>query len=379
MLRLLTLATVAGSLASPTVAQEEALLREFGLESAQPAPTRVAIDPQEEQNAANLVVYDVADLTGSQGLDNLRNAIVAEDATVEKRMEALDAYQAKREEVERASNGLVDAVRELMRPPLTDAERIDCVEGGMLVLAGRDEQHAWMTEFLSSTRSFQGQILMEARLIEADAALFDTWLPDQRLSAVLDENAVEALLRKVATSQTDVVSAPKVLVEPYQSAEVSVLQTIPYVADYELMLLPDQELEILDPIIKSVQVGTMLKLRGAPLSGDRLAMRCEVTHSTAGTPFPDFTTSLGAPGREVTIQLPEIAQVKAQARFDLRPGESVLIKAPDPTDPEAPAQFLLMQADVIRSAAPSMTPPLLPPLLPVDEVLEEGGGGEGQR
>ena len=375
MKRLLTLATVACGLAWPAGAQQEPLLREFGLDSAQPAPTRVAIEPQETEDAAYLVVYDVSDLTGSQGLTALRNAIVAEDATVEKRMEALDDYQAKRQEVERASAGLVDAVRELLRPPLTTEDRVDCVENGMLVFAGRAQQHAWMEDFLSSTRSFQGQILMEARLIEADAALFDAWLPDQRLSAVLDDNAVQELLRKVATSQTDVISAPKVLVQPYQAAEVSVLQTIPYVADYELTLLPDQELEILDPIIETVHVGTMLKLRGAPLSGERLALRCEVTHSTAETPFPDFTTNLGAPGREVTIQLPEIAQVKAQARFDLRPGESVLIKAPDPTDPEAPAQFLLMQADVIRTAAPGLLPPLLPP----DEVLEDTDDGEQRR
>lgn len=366
MKRLLTLAAIAGGLAWPAGAQEWPLNGDLDSDSVQPAPTRVAVDPQEAESNSYLVIYDVSDLTGSQSLTALRDAIVAEDASVESRMEALDAYQAKRMEVERASAGLVDAVRELLRPPLTADDRVDFVESGMLVFAGREAQHAWMEDFFRSTRSFQGQILMEARLIEADAALFDAWLPDQRLSAVLDENAVQELLHKVATSKTDVVSAPRVLVEPYQAAEVSVLKSIPYVADYELTLLPDQELEILDPIIEIVHVGTMLKLRGAPLSGDRLAMRCEVTHSTAETPFPDFTTSMGAPGREVTIQLPEIAQVKAQARFDLRPGESVLIKAPDPTDPKAPAKYLLMQADVIRSASPSLLP-----LLPVDETLEE--------
>jgi hypothetical protein len=372
MNRLLTLATIACGLAWPTAAQDQALLEAFGLEADRGGQTRVALEPQEDRGPVYLVVYDVSDLTDSQGLALLRQAIVAEDATVEKRVQALDAYQAKREKVERASTGLVDAVRELLRPPLSEAERVDCVEDGMLILAGRAEQHAWMDDFLTSTRSFQGQILMEAHLIEADAALFDEWLPDQRLSAVLDEDAARALLRKVATSRTDFVSAPKVLVESYQAAEVSVLQTIPYVADYELTLLPDQQLEILDPVIETVQVGTVLKLRGAPLSGDRLAMRCEVTHSTAETPFPDFTTQLGAPSREVTIQLPEIAQVKAQARFDLRPGESVLIKAPDPSNPAAPAKFLLMQADVMPAPAPRS-------LLPVDELIDSGASGDARR
>ena len=242
MNRLLTLAAIAGGLAWPADAQVEPLHKSFGLDSAQSAPTRVAIEPQESENSPFLVIYDVADLTGSQSLTALRDAIVAEEATVEKRMEALDAYQAKREEVERASAGLADAVRELLRPPLRAEERVDFVESGMLVFAGREEQHAWMEDFLSSTRTFQGQILMEARLIEAEATLLDAWLPDQRLSAVLDENAVQELLKKIATSKTDVVSAPKVLVEPYQAAEVSVLNSIPYIADYELTLLPDQEL-----------------------------------------------------------------------------------------------------------------------------------------
>lgn len=123
--------------------------------------------------------------------------------------------------------------------------------------------------------------------------------------AYLDDVQLEAILRAVQKyERINTVTAPTLMVYNTQRANLTVLNEISYIKDYDVEIA--QAAVIADPIIDKVREGTVLDVRPI-VSHDRRFITLELrpTVATLVRPIRQFTTNL-AVGSAVTIQLPEL-------------------------------------------------------------------------
>ncbi|MEZ6196079.1 MAG: hypothetical protein R3F20_10200 [Planctomycetota bacterium] len=123
--------------------------------------------------------------------------------------------------------------------------------------------------------------------------------------AYLDDVQLEAILRAVQKyERINTVTAPNLLVYNTQRANLTVLNEVSYIKDYDVEIA--QASVIADPIVDKVREGTVLDVRPI-VSHDRRFITLELrpTVATLVRPIRQFTTNL-AVGSAVTIQLPEL-------------------------------------------------------------------------
>ncbi|MEZ6016062.1 MAG: hypothetical protein R3F49_13160 [Planctomycetota bacterium] len=287
-----------------------------------------------EANANDtLVIYDIADLTGQDRLDALARDITSGTLSEETKIAALDRYVELIESgaTQRKAESLAQSIRDLIEPTLRAAsQQVRLLNRGALTVVGNAAQHAWVDRFLGAARRFDGMIDIQTRILRVPSgALGD--LVGGRTGKVLNDADLEALLRAIQKDEGCVeMTAQRLLVAPYERAECSVLDQTAYVRDFELTVLPDRQEEIVDPIIDVLQTGLLVSMRAVPLDGGRLQVRCELNFSSAARPFREHEVRIGALGSTLTIQLPEVSSVKANARFDIAPGQSMVMGTVDP-------------------------------------------------
>ncbi len=162
---------------------------------------------------------------------------------------------------------------------------------------------------------------VEVRIIDVElgqsAALFGKQRPtaDSAFS-VLATSEARALLTRIAQQPgASVISAPRLTVYDRQKANVSVLNQISFVQDYDVEQAKDGS-SIADPIIGVIQEGLVIDFTPT-LSNDRrwVELAFAGTFSALRKPIAEKKLSVG-PGPDVTIQLPQIdvGTIKATVR-----------------------------------------------------------------
>jgi type II secretory pathway component GspD/PulD (secretin) len=140
----------------------------------------------------------------------------------------------------------------------------------------------------------------------------------------LDDVQIEAILRAVEKSErTEIVVAPKICVYDKERANVTVLNQISYIYDFDVEIA--QAAQIGDPLIQSIRDGVVLDVRPI-ISADRkyITMELRPTVATLVRPIATFQTTL-ANGPPVTIQLPELQIQRVRTTVTMPDGGTLML------------------------------------------------------
>lgn len=273
-------------------------------------------------------LYDVAALTGS---DRLASLVAAMEATnAEGGRAALDRYETLSAGVDRRAAELATSIRGLIRPPFDESlHAVAVLDGCRLAFVGSTEQHAWLRDVLDAMKSFDGYVDVQGRVLQLPRGFLAELDMNVGSGSFLSDAEVERLLHELMQRDAaTLVMMPRVTFTPLQTASLSVLNEIPYIADYERTEVSGET--VLDPVILTVQEGLLLELRAVPLPDGRLALSCRLDNSVVPSPILQFSTTFdGKLSEPVVVQLPEVRTLRAEGRFDLWPSEHVLLIAPD--------------------------------------------------
>jgi len=165
--------------------------------------------------------------------------------------------------------------------------------------------------------------------------LFDRFLGDQDVLTgsggmqlqwtYLNDLQLEMILTAVSKSErVELVTSPRILVFNTARSHLAVLNQVAYVQDFDVEIA--QAASIADPIISVVEDGVQLDVRPV-VSADRRFLTLEVrpTVMELKRPIKTFTTSLGASGNSVTIQLPEVEKSMIKTSIPMPDGGTVLL------------------------------------------------------
>ncbi|MEM7306526.1 MAG: hypothetical protein AAF682_07645 [Planctomycetota bacterium] len=141
----------------------------------------------------------------------------------------------------------------------------------------------------------------------------------------LNDLQLEMVLRAVAKSErVELVTAPRLLVFNTARSNLTVLNQVAYVQDYDVEIA--QAASIADPVINVVEDGVILDVRPV-VSADRRYITLELRPTVAELkrPIDEITTTLGNAGNGVTIQLPELEVSRARTSVPMPDGGTVLL------------------------------------------------------
>jgi hypothetical protein len=301
--------------------------------------------------ATELRHYDVAHLTGHARLRELVAALTSTDrsARVEDSLASLDALQQRRAEVSSITEGLIATIQETIVPPLEHGiQRVDDLGGGSLALLGTPVQHDWLARFIQEASAFDGLIDVQARIFVLEHGSL-AQLSKERSGDVLSKPRLVTLLAALDQECLEAVTSPRITTFPFQRAQLSVFDQVPYIKDYEFRVLPNESAEIADPIIENINRGLQLDLRGTPLIDNKLGIIVKLEYTTLELPIPRFETTFGVPRKPVTVHLPQFCTIKLEGHFELRSEETLLLAREDPTgEKEVLVLLQVLRVDAMR-------------------------------
>jgi hypothetical protein len=140
----------------------------------------------------------------------------------------------------------------------------------------------------------------------------------------LNDLQLELILRAVSKSErVQLVTAPRITLYNTARGNVSVLNQVAYVADFDVEIA--QAASIGDPIIQTVQDGVVLDVRPV-VSADRRFITLELRPTVAELvrPIREIVTTLGSQN-SVTIQLPELDIQRIRTSIPMPDGGTVLL------------------------------------------------------
>ncbi len=153
--------------------------------------------------------------------------------------------------------------------------------------------------------------------VEASGGLSFQW-------TYLNDIQLELILRAVSKSERiELVSNPRILVSNTGRANLTVLNQVVYVKDFDVEIA--QAASIADPIIDTVQDGVILDVRPV-VSADRRFITLELRPTIAELqrPIREVNTTLGSQA-SVTIQLPELEIQRVRTSIPMPDGSTVLL------------------------------------------------------
>ncbi len=164
--------------------------------------------------------------------------------------------------------------------------------------------------------------------------LFDTVLGKQGVlttlgglsfqGTLIDDTQLEVILRAVEKSdRSTVVIAPRLTAYNGQRANVTVLNQISYISDFDVEIA--QFSQIGDPIVQTLRDGVILDLRPTVTADRRfITMELRPTIALLQRPIATFQTTL-ANGPPVTIQLPELRIQRVRTTVTMPDGGTLLL------------------------------------------------------
>jgi len=140
----------------------------------------------------------------------------------------------------------------------------------------------------------------------------------------LNDLQLELILRAVSKSErVELVTAPRILVHNTARANLSVLNQVAYVQDFDVEIA--QAASIADPIVAVIQDGVILDVRPV-VSADRRFITLELRPTIAELqrPIAEKVTTLGSQN-SVTIQLPQVEIQRVRTSIPMPDGGTVLL------------------------------------------------------
>jgi type II secretory pathway component GspD/PulD (secretin) len=140
----------------------------------------------------------------------------------------------------------------------------------------------------------------------------------------LDDTQLEVVLRAVEKSlRSSIVVAPKITVYNHERANVTVLNQVSYIQDFDVEIA--QAAQIGDPIVQTLRDGVILDVTPI-VSADRKFVTLELrpTIATLQRPIQTFSTTLGN-GPPVIIQLPELRIQRVRTTVTMPDGGILLL------------------------------------------------------
>ncbi len=145
----------------------------------------------------------------------------------------------------------------------------------------------------------------------------------------LDDTEIEVILRAVEKSErVQQITAPRITVYNTQRANVSVLNQVSYVQDYEVEIA--QASNIANPVIQTIQDGVVLDVRPV-VSADRRFVTLELRPTVAvlQRPIATFSTSLASgpigANAPVILQIPELRVSRVRTTVSMPDSGTLLI------------------------------------------------------
>lgn len=140
----------------------------------------------------------------------------------------------------------------------------------------------------------------------------------------LNDLQMELILRAVSKSERiQLVTAPRLLVFNTARANITVLNQVAYVQDFDVEIA--QAASIADPIVAVIQDGVVLDVRPV-VSADRrfILMELRPTVAELKRPIEEVATTIGSQA-SVTIQLPEVDIQRVRTTIPMPDGGTVML------------------------------------------------------
>ncbi len=308
------------------------------------APTTVAPDQR-------VFEWDVGDLTGHAAREQHRQSRT--DAVGDgPRMAAwLERHTALEQDATARAADLTTAIKTLIQPAFEKSrQRLAVVDEERLVLIGDPRQAAWIEGFVGAVRAFRGELRLDATMFILRPGQLDHLL--QSSGVVVDGEQcrrIEAAVVEVADERVD---TPPLTVAPLQRAHLAVIKQVAYVRDYSVVITGDADTTVADPEIDTLQTGVTLDVVAAPLDSQQVALQCDLVLRAADRPFPTRTYDVAHGLGPVTIQVPEVREIEASARFDLRPDQALVLRSVEPGDADSEQREVVLVLRLTRDGAP---------------------------
>ena len=204
----------------------------------------------------------------------------------------------------------------------------------------------------------------------------------------LDDTQREVILRAVEKSERiEQITAPRITVYDRQRANVSLLNQVSYVQDYDIEVAQDEF--IADPIIGIVQDGMTIDVRPVVSKEQRhITLDIDVTWAHLERPMKERKIVFREGAEPVTIQLPEIEVGGVNANATIPTGGTILLSSPAVygNGKEKNARFVLITAEVLsldakvlRESLPPKDIEVVPPPAPKPQPAAEDDEQKGKR
>ncbi len=203
------------------------------------------------------------------------------------------------------------------------ADRAELLRVFVAVRAARGLQSAVASDV--AARAAQMTVRVFDVRAERVAALLGDRRPVQgRMAVHLPIAEAEALLAKLNEAEgVEQVAAPSIVAMDGQRANVSVLNQVSYIQDFDVAKT-DAGAVVADPIIGVVTEGVVIELRARQSAdGHSVQLECDSTWSEIARPIPEVTTRIGE--QEVKIQCPEVKVQRTRAGLTMPLGGYALI------------------------------------------------------
>lgn len=295
------------------------------------------------QQARTIRFHSIAALTGIERLGEIEARLADPRLSETDRQGAYAEYKAATTEwaTGQTSERIVDTLEFLCDTEFKGSavEMTPTVGRMELIVLASKAQHEAIAVALESLAGEERQVYVEAMIVRVPKAEMEGLVGDQS-ARVMNEKELAALNAAFASMPAiEQVNAPKLLTLIAFPASMSIGNTVSYVSDYELNVMPDGSDSVADPVISSVFNGQRLDVRAAPF-GDALRVSVEFASSTLESPIPVTTVQFGARGKEleVEIQTPVVRTMTASALFDLTDNGAVILSGVDPEAKEEGAE-----------------------------------------
>lgn len=229
---------------------------------------------------------------------------------------------------------LRDAVRAFVEPPLEDGEQVEALGHEHLSVLGRPAQHAWVERFLKNLTGRKDAIAtIDAVVLKATPEVFED-LEIGGETRVLDGEAAAAFRAALVEPDgaprdgLDQLNAPRLSLQSLQRAEMSALEQVAYLRDYDIEALPDGSL-VADPKVDTVEAG--MKMDGSFVAVDekKVGVTWHVRIQDLKRPIPEFETTIPGTKAPLKIQLPQVQVVDFGADVALGVGALAVVPGPE--------------------------------------------------
>lgn len=279
-------------------------------------------------------VYDIGELTGQNKLAALEATLSDPGSNQAALREALKEYarvQKNLHEQETGETGeTIMANIERFMPP-TPGPKFEAVllSRSQLAVAATTREHAWIESYLRSASRTNV-------LVDISVTMFDLERGSLKALGIAESPngmavpSAEAVKAKIsALESAKVVTAPRLTVNPGAKASLSVWNQTAYVKDCEVKLIGDPPREVIDPMVEKFTTGLTLLTRALPISDTHTAVHADVEWSQLRH-LSEVAKTFGESKTPVTIQLPELVELNAVARFDISSGAAIVVTGIDP-------------------------------------------------